>query len=105
MYAVIETGGKQYRVEQGQTLIVEKLEGSQGDTVEFDQVLLLSTDDAVAVGRPTVEGAKVTAEIVGQVRGPKLVVYKFKRRKDYRRRTGHRQFLTSVKINDVVAPA
>jgi large subunit ribosomal protein L21 len=104
MYAVIETGGKQYKVEAGQTLVVEKLDGNAGDSVEFDRVLLLSTDDAVAVGRPVVEGAKVEAEIVDQVKGPKLVVYKFKRRKDYRRRNGHRQQLTAVKINQVVSP-
>lgn len=104
MYAVIETGGKQYRVETGQTLIIEKLDGSSGDAVEFDKVLLLSTDDAVAVGRPVVEGARVKGEIVEQLRGPKLTVYKFKRRKDYRRRNGHRQNLTAVKISEVVAP-
>jgi large subunit ribosomal protein L21 len=104
MYAVIETGGKQYRVETGQTLIIEKLDGSSGDAVEFDKVLLLSTDDAVAVGRPIVEGARVKGEIVEQLRGPKLTVYKFKRRKDYRRRNGHRQNLTAVKISEVVVP-
>lgn len=104
MYAVIETGGKQYRVETGQTLIIEKLDGASGDAVEFDKVLLLSTDDAVAVGRPVVEGALVKGEIVEQLRGPKLTVYKFKRRKDYRRRNGHRQNLTAVKISEVVAP-
>jgi large subunit ribosomal protein L21 len=104
MYAVIETGGKQYRVETGQTLIIEKLDGASGDPVEFDKVLLLSTDDAVAVGRPIVEGARVKGEIIEQLRGPKLTVYKFKRRKDYRRRTGHRQNLTAVKISEVVTP-
>lgn len=104
MYAVIETGGKQYRVETGQTLIIEKLDGASGDAVEFDKVLLLSTDDAVAVGRPVVEGARVKGEIVEQLRGPKLTVYKFKRRKDYRRRTGHRQNLTAVKISELVTP-
>lgn len=104
MYAVIETGGKQYRVEAGQTLVVEKLTGEPGDAIEFDRVLLLSSDEAVAVGRPVIEGAKVTGQIVEQTKGEKLVVYKFKRRKDYRRRNGHRQQLTAVKINDVVAP-
>ena len=104
MYAVIETGGIQYRVEAGQTVVVEKLSGEPGDAVEFDRVLLLSTDEAVAVGRPVIEGAKVTGQITEQTVGPKLTVYKFKRRKDYRRRNGHRQQLTAVKISDVVAP-
>lgn len=104
MYAVIQTGGKQYRVRAGDTVLVEKLDGAVGDTVQFDKVLLLSGDDAVSVGQPHLDGAKVTGEIVEQTLGKKLVVYKFKRRKDYRRRNGHRQKYTAVKINDVVAP-
>ena len=104
MYAVIQTGGKQYRVRAGDTVMVEKLDGAVGDPVEFDQVLLLSGDDAVSVGRPVLDGAKVTGEIVAQTRGEKLIVFKFKRRKDYRRRNGHRQHYTAVKINDVLAP-
>lgn len=104
MYAVIQTGGKQYRVQPGETVMVEKLPGSLGDTIEFSDVLMLSGDDNVTVGRPLIEGAKVTGEIVEHGRGKKLVVYKFKRRKDYRRRNGHRQDFTVVKINDVMAP-
>ena len=104
MYAVIQTGGKQYRVQAGDTVVVEKLQGGPGDSVEFDQVLLLSRDDDVSIGSPLLDGAKVTGEIVEQARGKKLVVYKFKRRKDYRRRNGHRQYLTTVKINEVIAP-
>lgn len=102
MYAVIETGGKQYRVQPGDTVVVEKLTGDAGDSIEFDQVLLVATDDSVAVGRPLVDGAKVTGEIVEHGLGDKLIVYKFKRRKDYRRKTGHRQQYTAVKIADVV---
>jgi len=104
MYAVIETGGKQYRVQPGDTVVVEKLPGSAGDAVEFDQVLLLSDDENVAVGRPVVEGARVTGQIVEQGRDNKVIVYKFKRRKNYRRRYGHRQSFTAVVINDVVTP-
>ena len=104
MYAVIKTGGKQYRVRAGDTVLVEKLDGAVGDSVAFDEVLLVSGDDSVAVGKPILDGARVTGEIVAQTRGEKLIVYKFKRRKDYRRRNGHRQNYTAVKINDVVAP-
>ena len=104
MYAVIQTGGKQYRVEPGQTLSIEKLPGEKGDSVEFGEVLLVSNEDKVAIGKPRVEGAKVTAEIVEQGKDNKVTVYKFQRRKNYRRRYGHRQLFTSVKINEVVAP-
>jgi large subunit ribosomal protein L21 len=105
MYAVIETGGKQYRVEPGDTVVVEKLPGAAGDAVEFEQVLLLSDDQNVAVGRPLVQGAKVTGKIVEQGRDDKIIVYKFQRRKDYRRKYGHRQAYTAVHINDVVIPS
>ncbi|HTM23405.1 MAG TPA: 50S ribosomal protein L21 [Kofleriaceae bacterium] len=104
MYAVIETGGKQYRVEAGQLLTCEKLPGNAGDKVEFERVLLLSDDEKVAVGRPLVDGARVTGEIVKQDMGEKLTVYKFRRRKNYRRKTGHRQQYTTVKISEVVGP-
>jgi large subunit ribosomal protein L21 len=100
MYAVIQTGGKQYRVEPGKTVLVEKLDGDKGTQVVFDQVLLVSSGDggSVTVGKPTVSGAKVTGEIVEQTRGDKLVVFKFRRRKNYVRRNGHRQDLTVVKV-------
>jgi large subunit ribosomal protein L21 len=104
MYAVIRTGGKQYRVEPGDTVDVEKLPGQAGQDVQFDEVLLLADDASVAVGRPLVDGAVVKGQIVEQGRGEKLIVYKFKRRKNYRRKTGHRQALTTVKIQEVVAP-
>jgi len=103
MYAVIQTGGKQYRVQPGDKIMIEKLAGTTGDTVQFTNVLLISTDESVAVGRPFIEGAKVTAEIVEQTLGEKLIVYKFKRRKDYRRKRGHRQQYTTVKIDAVVS--
>jgi large subunit ribosomal protein L21 len=104
MYAVIETGGKQYRVEPGQTVVVETLPGDTGDAVQFNRVLLISDQDAVSIGRPAIEGALVTGEIVEQGLGEKLVVYKFKRRKNQRKRNGHRQPYTAVKIQDVTAP-
>jgi large subunit ribosomal protein L21 len=104
MYAVIENGGKQYRVQPGDTVLVEKLPGSTGDAVEFDRVLLVSSDDSVAIGRPVVDGARVTGEIVEQGQGPKLTVYKFKRRKNQRKRNGHRQAYTAVAIKTVTGP-
>jgi large subunit ribosomal protein L21 len=105
MYAVIQTGGKQYRVEPGKTVVVEKLVGDKGTQVVFDQVLLVSSGDggSVTVGKPTVTGAKVTGEIVEQTRGEKLVVFKFRRRKNYVRRNGHRQDVTVVKVAEIKA--
>ena len=105
MYAVIQTGGKQYRVEPGKTVVVEKLVGDAGTSVVFDQVLLVSSGDGdnINVGKPLVVGAKVTGQIVEQGRGPKLVVFKFRRRKNYVRRNGHRQDYTAVKIADIQA--
>ncbi|HKA86241.1 MAG TPA: 50S ribosomal protein L21 [Haliangiales bacterium] len=101
MYAVIRTGGKQYRVEPGATIRVEKLEGDKGKALEFTDVLLVADGADVKVGAPLVSGAKVTAEIVGQELGPKLLVFKFRRRKGYRRKTGHRQQYTAVKITGI----
>ena len=105
MYAVIQTGGKQYRAEPGKTIVVEKLAGDAGTKVTFDQVLLVSSGDGatVNVGKPTVAGAKVVGEIVEQGRGEKLVVFKFRLRKNYVRRNGHRQDYTAVKISDIQA--
>ena len=103
MYAVIQTGGKQYRAEPGQTLWVEKLAGNAGDQVSFDQVLLVANDGKVAVGKPTVAGATVSGSIVEQGLGEKLVVFKFRRRKNYVRKNGHRQELTAVKIGAIEA--
>jgi large subunit ribosomal protein L21 len=103
MYAVIQTGGKQYRVEPGATVVVEKLPGDKGAPVVFDQVLLMSSGDGanVNIGKPTIAGAKVTGEIIDQIRGDKLVVFKFRLRKNYVRRNGHRQYLTAVKITAI----
>ena len=103
MFAVIETGGKQYRVAEGETIHIEKLDGAVGDSVQFDQVLLVGSGDDVTVGKPTVGGASVSGEIVEHGKDKRLIVFKFKRRKDYRRRNGHRQHYTAVKINTVAA--
>lgn len=101
-YAVIRTGGKQYRVSEGETLLIDKLEGNAGDEISFGEVLLVGGDKP-KIGKPTVAGANVTGQIVNQTRGEKLVIFKFKRRKRYRRKAGHRQWLTSVKITSIKA--
>lgn len=103
MYAVIKSGGKQYRVQEGQTLKLEKLEVATGETLELDQVLLVGDDDDVKVGAPLVEGAKVTAEVVSHGRGEKVQIIKFRRRKHQMRRQGHRQWFTEVKITGISA--
>jgi large subunit ribosomal protein L21 len=103
MYAVIATGGKQYRVQEGETLRVEKLGSEPGATVTFDEVLLVADGANVTVGTPRVSGAKVTAQVVENGRGEKLLIYKYRRRKGYRRKTGHRQPYTAVKITGISA--
>jgi large subunit ribosomal protein L21 len=100
MYAVIKTGGKQYRVSEGQLLRVEKLAGSAGDKITFSEVLLVG-GDTPKIGRPLVQGAAVAAEITAQDRGKKLIVFKFRRRKNYRRKNGHRQPYTELKITGI----
>jgi large subunit ribosomal protein L21 len=100
MYAVIRTGGKQYRVTEGQTLRVEKLTGKAGDKLTFSDVLLVG-GDSPKIGQPFVKGATVLAEIAGEGKGKKIVVFKFKRRKNYRRKTGHRQPFTELKITGI----
>lgn len=100
MYAVIKTGGKQYRVQQGDRLRVEKLAGDVGATVTLDEVLMIG-GEKVVVGTPRVKGAKVTAEIVAQDRAKKVIIFKFRRRKNYRRKRGHRQPFTELKITGV----
>ena len=97
-YAVIETGGKQYRVGAGETLDVERLDGEAGASIALDRVLALSDGTSLTVGTPTVEGAAVTAEILEHLRGPKVISFKKKRRKGYKRKQGHRQELTRIKI-------
>ncbi len=102
MYAVIETGGKQYKVEPGDVIDVEHLPVDDGEaTVTFDRVLMVRDDDDVQVGSPLVEGASVTASVLDRVRGKKILVFKMKRRKGYRRRRGHRQNLHRVKIESI----
>jgi large subunit ribosomal protein L21 len=105
MYAVLKTGGKQYRVAAGDTIEVEKLEGDAGQTLELDQVLMLAEGEAITLGRPLIVGAKVTAEIVEQGRAPKVVIYKYRKRKKYRRKAGHRQCFTALKITGITAPS
>lgn len=101
MYAVIKTGGKQYRVEQGDLLKVEKIEIAPGETLSFDEVLLVADGDKVQVGQPLLAGAKVTAEVVSQGRHDKIKIVKFRRRKHYRKQAGHRQWFTEVKITAI----
>jgi large subunit ribosomal protein L21 len=101
MYAVIQTGGKQYRVMPGQDVQIEKLPGGAGDPVTFDQVLLTSDGENVRVGQPLVESSKVLGRILRQTKGKKVTIIKFKRRKDYRRKRGHRQPLTLVRIETI----
>ena len=103
MYAVIESGGKQYRVAPGDVVEVE-LTGDEGDTLELDRVLMVSGDAGVQMGQPTVVGAKVRASLLGQVRGPKIRVFKSKRRKGYRRTNGHRQNLLRIRIDGIDLP-
>ncbi|MEJ2690305.1 MAG: 50S ribosomal protein L21 [Deltaproteobacteria bacterium] len=103
MYAVIRTGGKQYQVAPGQRFRVEKLAGNVGDTVELDDVLLIVDGEKVSVGRPVVDGAKVTAKIVEQGKDKKVVVFKKKRRKGYRLKQGHRQQYTALEIQQISA--
>ena len=102
MYAVIRTGGKQYRVSQGDTLRVEKLPGDVGSTITFGEVLMLG-GEKLAIGKPLIKGAKVSAQIVAQDRAKKIIVFKMRRRKNYRRKNGHRQWFTEVKITGISA--
>ena len=102
MYAVIESGGKQHRVTEGETLKLEKIEAATGDTVEFDRVLMVGGDD-VKIGTPLLAGSKVTAEVVAHGRHQKIKIVKFNRRKHHRKETGHRQWFTEVKITGISA--
>jgi len=100
-YAVIETGGKQYRVQAGDRLEVEKLEVEVGESVDIDKVLAVSDGKELKVGTPMLEGSKVTATVTDQIRGKKVINYKKKRRKGYERKVGHRQYLTVLKVENV----
>ncbi len=103
MYAVIVTGGKQYRVEEGEILRIEKLVAEDGATVEFDRVLMVADGEDVKVGTPELEGARVSATVTAQGRGEKIRVIKFKRRKNYLRHQGHRQGYTEIKVTAIAA--
>ena len=101
MYAVIKSGGKQHRVVEGETLKLEKIEAATGDTINFDEVLLVANGADVRIGAPVVEGVKVTAEVVSHGRGEKVKIIKFRRRKHSMKRQGHRQWFTEVRITGI----
>ena len=103
MYAVIASGGKQYRVEKDATLRMEKIPGEVGDTVSFDKVLMFSDGEQVTIGQPVLENVTVTGRIVDQNKAKKIIVFKYKRRKRFRRKQGHRQPFTAVKIESISA--
>jgi large subunit ribosomal protein L21 len=101
MYAVVTTGGKQYRVEAGSELIIERLAEEPGASITFDRVLLVGDGDAVTIGSPTVDGASVSGTVLAEELGPKLIIFKFKQKVKYRRTRGHRQHLTRVRIDEI----
>ena len=101
MYAIIKTGGKQYKVSEGDEVIVEKLEVAEGDAVTFEEVLTIVDGENVKIGTPKVEGAKVSGKVVKNGKGPKIRIFKFKHKTNYRRRAGHRQPFTKVKIEKI----
>ena len=101
MYAVVETGGKQYKVSEGDVLCVERLTATEGEKVVLDKVLLFSDGESVKVGTPYIEGAKVEAEVVENGKGEKIVIFKFKSKKDYRKKQGHRQPYSMLKIESI----
>ncbi|HUX80510.1 MAG TPA: 50S ribosomal protein L21 [Alphaproteobacteria bacterium] len=103
MFAIIKTGGKQYKVNANDIIRVEKLAGASGDTIEFTDVLMMGRGDAVKVGAPLVTNARVCGTVLDQIRDDKVIIFKKKRRHNYRRKNGHRQYLTVVKITDILA--
>lgn len=105
MFAVVKTGGKQYKVASGDVIKVEKLLADAGSNVELDEVLMVGDDKGVTVGAPTVSGAKVAAEVLEQIRGPKITIFKKRRRKNSRRSRGHRQSLTVLRVKEITASA
>ena len=102
MYAIIESGGRQYRAEEGHSFSVEKLPYEVGQQIELDKVLLLANDDEVKIGQPVVDGVTIKATVVEQYRGKKILVWKYKPKKRYRRRQGHRQYYTRLRIDEIV---
>lgn len=103
MYAIFKTGGKQYRVAEGDSITVEKLEATEGDTVTFEEVLTVVNDADVKIGTPTVTGAKITAKVEKQDKAKKILIFKYKAKSNYRRRQGHRQPYTKIKIEKIEA--
>jgi len=105
MFAVLKTGGKQYRVAAGQVIKVEKLDGEVGSTIKFDEILMVGDDKGVKVGEPLIAGASVSAEVLEQTRAAKIIVFKKKRRHNYRRKKGHRQNITVLRVTDILKTA
>jgi len=105
MYALVKTGGKQYRVAKDDTILVERIAAEEGDQVVLDNIIMLGDGDKVTIGTPTVEGAGVSATVMRQTRGPKIIIFRRKRRKNHRRTQGHRQDLTLLKITDIAEDA
>lgn len=103
MYAIVDIAGKQFKVQKDQKLYVHRLQAEEGNAVEFDQVLLVDNDGKVKVGTPSVKGAKVQAKVLQHLKGDKVIVFKKKRRKGYKVRNGHRQYLTQIQIEDITA--
>ncbi len=101
MYAIVATGGKQYRVKEGDVILVEKLNAAEGETVEVKEVLAVGQEGDLKVGSPTVEGAKVVLKVLSQTKGNKVIVFKYKPKKNYRKKTGHRQPLTKVVVEKI----
>ena len=101
MYAIVDIAGQQFKVQKNQQIFVHRLEGNEGDSVNFDKVLLIDNDGKVDVGMPTVKGSSVTAKIVSHLKGDKVLVFKKKRRKGYAKLNGHRQYLTKIEIQDI----
>jgi len=103
MYAIVEIAGQQFKVEKDQSIFVHRLEGEEGSNVDFDKVLLIEDGKKINVGTPVVEGAKVSAKILTHLKGDKVIVFKKKRRKGYRKKNGHRQYLTKIQIENIKA--
>jgi len=104
MIAVVKTGGKQYKISEGDVIEVEKLDSNVGDTISLDKVLICGEGDSIKVGKPYLDGCTVACEVTEQLRGKKIIVFKKHRRKNYRRKNGHRQSLTRLKITGITAP-
>lgn len=102
MYAVVEIAGQQFRVEKDQSIFVHRLDSDEGSKISFDNVLLIENEGEVTVGAPVLEGAKVSAEVLQHLKGDKVIVFKKKRRKGYKKKNGHRQYLSEIKITEIV---